>query len=598
MFGANAAPLHTQASYVHDTIGGCSRSACRSSAGDRTELISETYSGSPMGSGELQMNTQQISLERNRAGYTGVGGTGLSARVGRSTACLATLLAIALQLSAAAAMAATYYVDPGAGSDTNAGTAQAAPWKSVPGMSGASAWGSFTSGNKVPAGSVIEIKAGATFTGKRWVVDATYYQSGTSTSPITIRVSPSWGSGNVVIDGRGASVPAWNGGIQITNISYIVIAGADATRRLEIKNYSAHAGIMHYMSGNGSARAIGNQLKWFDCHHSSTYCIANAWQDSLLYEDGLAHDNGALEGGGTPSSGAGIAMGDVADATGNNNVIRRVVAYNNGSAAKVNDGSVSFGFQITGGVGTLFDSCEAYGNGRDGFDGGRADNAGNASMTFVNSYSHDNHEDGFGLNSGPTGNVTAVHINTIVARNGQANWTVYDGAHIEIYHSAGRASTANIHAFKSYSSWPAPTVKIRNSYLSTQSGGKQIHYYSPGTLGYPVFDSNYNLWVPNSSNSETFDDDKGGNYSAPPSWKGANDKFGATYIQAFINLAGDNYRLADSTGPANNVGTYLTSPSGVNVDRSGAARSNPPDIGPFGTGTGTGLAAPTNLRIL
>ena len=544
------------------------------------------------------MKTQQILLKQEGAVDRGARGQQIARLFKRSTIYLATMFAVTLQMSSASAIGATYYVDSVAGNDANAGSTQAAPWKSVPGMTGASAWGSFTSGNKIPAGSVIEIKAGAAFTGKRWVVDATYFQPGTAASPTTIRVSPSWGSGNVVIDGRGASVPAWNGGIQITNINYIIITGADATRRIEIKNYSAHAAIMHYMSGSGSSRALGNQLKWFDCHHSSNYCIANAWQDSLLYEDGLAHDNGALEGGGTPASGAGIAIGDVADATGNNNIIRRVVSYNNGSGAKNNDGSVSFGFQITGGVGTIFDSCEAYGNGRDGFDGGRADNAGNASMTFINSYSHDNHEDGFGLNSGPTGNVTAVHINTIAARNGQANWTIYDGAHIEIYHSAGRASSANIHAFKSYSNWPAPTVKIRNSYLSILSGGKQIHYYNPGALGYPVFDSDYNLWVPNSSNSEIFDDDKGGNYSNPPTWKGANDKFGAAYIQSFLNLASDNYHLADSTGPANNTGIYLTSPAGVNIDRSGTARSNPPGIGPFGTGTGSSLAAPTNLRVL
>lgn len=553
---------------------------------------------SPMGSGELQMNTQHIILEQQATFNTRVRGEQIARLVRRGTASFAALITFSLGMSSAGAFAATYYVDSISGNDANVGSTQAAPWKSVPGMTGASSWGSFSSGNKVPAGTVIEIKAGSTFSGKRWLIDSTYYQSGTASSPITIRVSPSWGSGGVVIDGRGASVPAWVGGIQITDLSFITITGADATRRIEIKNYSAHASIFHYRSGSGSIRAVGNQLKWFECHHSSNYCISNSWQDSLVYEDGLVRDNGALEGGGTPSSGTGVVMGDVADVTGNNNILRRVVSYNNGKGAGINDGSVSFGFQITGGVNTLFDSCEAYGNGRDGFDGGRADNAGNASMVFLNSSSHDNNEDGFGLNSGPTGNVTAIHINTIAARNGQANWTVYDGAHIEIYHSVGRASSANIHAFASFSSWPKPTIKIRNTYLSVQSGSTQIHYFNPGSLGYPIFDSNYNLWVPNAANSEAFDDDTGRNYTNPPAWKGANDKFGVAYTQAFVNLAGDNYRLADSTGPANNVGIYLTSPTGVNIDRSGVARSNPPDIGPFGTGTGSGLAAPTNLRIL
>jgi hypothetical protein len=533
------------------------------------------------------MNTQQISLEQENIFNVGVRGNQITRLVRRGTVALAALIFFALELAPASAFAATYYVDSVSGSDANAGTAQTAAWKSVPGMTGASSWGSFSSGNKIPAGTVIEIKAGSTWAGKRWLVDATYYSNGTATAPTTIKVSSTWGAGNVVINNAGASVPTYNGANQITGMSYIIITGADASRRIEFKGASAHATVFHYQPGSGSIRGIGNQLKWFECHSSSNYCIDNTWQDSFLYEDGLVHDNQT-----------GVVLGDVADVTGNNIVLRRITSYNNGKGARVNDGSVSFGFQITGGVNTLFDSCEAYGNGRDGFDGGRADNAGNASMTFLNSYSHDNGEDGFGLNSGPTGNVTAIHINTVAARNGQANWTTYDGAHVEVYHSVGRASSANFHAFSSYPGWPRPTMKLRNSYFSTTVGAEQVYYYNPDLNGYPIFDSNYNLWVPGSSNTERVDSTGSGNYNSPPTWKGANDKFGVAYTQAFVNLAGDNYRLADSTGPANNVGIYLTSPTGVNIDRSGVARSNPPDIGPFGTGTGSGLAAPTNLRVL
>lgn len=538
------------------------------------------------------MNTQHSILEQQATFNSGVRVEQIARLVGRGTVCFAALITFSLGMFSVGAVAATYYVDSISGSDANPGSTQAAPWKSVPGMTGASAWGAISAGNKVPAGSVIEIKAGATFTGKRWLVDATYYQTGTASSPTTIRVSPSWGSGNVVIDGSGASVPLYNGGVQVTDINYMIISGADATRRIEIKNYSAHAGILHYKSGDGSIRAVGNQLQWFECHHSANYCVSNAWQDALLYEDGLAHDNGALEGGGIPASGVGIIMGEAADATGNNNILRRVKSYDNGKGASQNDGSVSFGFQITGGVNTLFDRCEAYGNGRDGFDGGRADNAGNASMVFLNSYSHDNGEDGFGLNAGPTGNVTAIHINTVAARNGQANWTIYDGAHIEIYNSVGRASSANIHAFMVNT--PATTVKIRNSYMGVQSGGKQIHYYNPGLYGYPVFDSDYNLWVPNASNAEIFDDDQLTTYTAPITngWtRGANDKYGLSFAQAFTNVAGDDYHLANATGPANNAGIYLTSPAGVNIDRSGVTRANPPDIGIYEFGvTGVPLA--------
>lgn len=493
----------------------------------------------------------------------------------------ANLIATVFALSLSPALAATYYVDPQSGNDTNPGISKTAPWKSVPGMTGGSAWGAITSDKKVSAGTIIEIKAGAIFTGKRWVIDKTYYQTGTDTSPIIVRVSPTWDSGNVVIDGRGAIVPKWNGGIQVTDLSHIVITGVDAARRIEIKNYSAHANILHY-AGSETARATGNQLSWFDCHHSSNYCVSNARQDSLLYEDGIAHDSGALEGGGKPINGTGVIMGDGDDATGDNNVVRHVISYNNGHGATTNDGSVSFGFQISAGVNTLFDSCEAYGNGRDGFDGGRVDNNGNASMTFLNSSSHDNHEDGFGLSAGPTGNVTAIHINTIAVNNGQANWTIYDGARIEIYYAIGVASAANIHAFMSYANWPAPNVKIRNSYMGTINGGRQIHYYNQAKNGYPAFDSDHNLWVPSASHGDDFDDDGAASYITPPKWRGKHDKYGVTYKDATLS------RLADSARKPENAnryfGIYLTSPLGVNIDRKGKARPNPPTIGPFELG--------------
>jgi hypothetical protein len=328
-------------------------------------------------------------------------------------------------LGAAVAQSATYYVDPVMGNNANAGTSQTVAWRTIPGWSGSTSHGPFNSSNKVPVGTVIELKAGSQLNGGRLLVDGTYYALPASDAQrIRIQVSTTWGSGNFVIDGRGASVPQWNGGVQVTNISYVTIAGADASRRIEIKNYAGHSGILYYRSGTGSARSVGNQLLWFDVHHNSNYCVNTTWQDGMLIQDGFARDCGAIEGGASrPASGAGVIIGDVADAGGANNVVRRVKAYRNAVGAARNDGSIAFGFQHTGAMNLLFDSCEAYGNGRDGFDGGRADNAGDSSATFVNSYSHDNGEDGFALNSGPTGTVVARHINSIATRNGQANWT-------------------------------------------------------------------------------------------------------------------------------------------------------------------------------
>jgi len=513
---------------------------------------------------------------------------------------LAIFATMAFALCASApTWAAAYFVDPVSGNDSNAGTAQTSAWRSVPGMSGTTSWGAINSGNKVPAGSTIDIKAGSVFTGKRWLIDATYYQSGTSSGRTTIRVSPTWGAGNVVIDGKGATVPQYNGGVQVSSgMNYITLSGADQTRRLEIKNYSGHAAVLFYQGNGPTTRAVWNEFKWFDVHNNSSNGIATDWQDSLLVEDGLTHDNGALEGAGVGTDGAGMLIGDADDAGGANNVIRRVKAYNNGAGANPNDGSIAIGFQQTGSTNLLFDSCEAYGNGRDGFDGGRADNAGDSSLTFVNNYSHDNGEDGFGLNGGPTGNVVAKHINTISVRNGQSNWNVYDGAHIELYNSVGLASAVNFSAFASYSGWPVPTIKVRNSYLRVLSSGRQVQYYNTAA-GWPPFDTDYNVWAPSAGNSERWDNATTASYSAPPTWIGLHDKLGIANVQAFVNVAADDYRLADSTGPANKAGVYISSPSVALYDRAGVLRTNPPDIGAyqFGSGASTRLPAPGNLRV-
>jgi hypothetical protein len=476
--------------------------------------------------------------------------------------------------------AGTFFVDSAAGNDRNSGATKASAWKTVPGMAGAISWGAISESNKIQPGTTIEIKAGSRFVGKRWTIDKIYYAPGTAAAPTTIRVSGEWGSGNVVIDGRGAAVPKWNGGVQITDMSYIIISGADNIRRLEIKNFSGHSNILHY-NGSETSRGVGNQLKWFDCHHSTEYCANNIWQDDLLYEDGLAHHNGALEGEPIPKSGTGVLMGGASDATGDRNVIRRVSAYKNGLGAKANDGSVSFGFQVTGGKDTLFEDCEAYENGRDGFDAGRADNKGDASMKFLNSSSYKNKEDGFGLNAGPIGQVSAIHINSIASYNGQANWTIYDGAKVEIYHAAGRASNANFHAFVSNPGWPSPKIKIRNSYFSAIPGGKQIQYYNASKNGFPIIDSDFNSWIPGISDREIFDDHFNGSYISRPSWMGQHDRIGIKHLEAILNLIGENWRIPKSIKPLRNSGIYLNSPNGVNFDRYGNARANPPDVGPF-----------------
>lgn len=77
---------------------------------------------------------------------------------------------------------------------------------------------------------------------------------------------------------------------RITSIEYITLTGADASRRIEVKNYSAHAAVLFY-APSSAARASGNEFRWFNVHHNSTYGVDIAWQDNGLFADGVARAN-------------------------------------------------------------------------------------------------------------------------------------------------------------------------------------------------------------------------------------------------------------------------------------------------------------------
>src|SRR5258708_37166387 len=70
-----------------------------------------------------------------------------------------TALLIALY-DAAAAQAATYYIDYAGGSDAGSGTSKTTPWQHVPGMNGCS--GNCASANPQPGDSII-LKGGVTW---------------------------------------------------------------------------------------------------------------------------------------------------------------------------------------------------------------------------------------------------------------------------------------------------------------------------------------------------------------------------------------------------------------------------------------------------
>lgn len=115
--------------------------------------------------------------------------------------------------------ATTYYIDHGAGNDSLGGTTTGTAWKSIPGTrdtgNTADLVSSYGGGvvstiNKVPAGTIFKIKSGTTWDstdGGYISITSSWYDDASAASPIIFQVDTTWGSGQVVYDASGITVP-------------------------------------------------------------------------------------------------------------------------------------------------------------------------------------------------------------------------------------------------------------------------------------------------------------------------------------------------------------------------------------------------------
>jgi hypothetical protein len=198
------------------------------------------------------------------------------------------------------------------------------------------------------------------------------------------------------------------------------------------------------------------------------------------------------------------------------------------------------------------------------------------------------------------------YINSIALNNSQSGWNIYNGPIVGIYHSVAHNNGAqtsfggNILTFAE-AGYPPPNITLRNNIFFQPKAFAQIGMYrSEG--GNPIIDSDYNIYVPRSSNTEIgFDYPYGisSNYNNPPSFIGPNDKVGIAYDPGFVSSASktnydaNDYRLSGGSSIAADAGVVLTGVAGADKDRDENGRGTPPDIGAYELGAANVLAAPS-----
>jgi hypothetical protein len=163
----------------------------------------------------------------------------------------------------ATAHAATYYVDPVAGNNANAGTSPATAWSNPPGTRNtqdsdffSSSWGPITTSNKLRCGDIVLLKGGSTQTsshGGAWRLDSNYYSTScTASSPMQLRVATAgeWpgSNGHFTLNGAGITATCLNNCgdvralVAIETLGGIEVKGISGSQRLVIRD-SASKGV-------------------------------------------------------------------------------------------------------------------------------------------------------------------------------------------------------------------------------------------------------------------------------------------------------------------------------------------------------------------
>ena len=499
------------------------------------------------------------------------------------------------------ANAATYYVNPVSGNDASAGTAVTSAWKTIPGTRTTNNsnylrtnWGLITSANRVKAGDIINVAGGTTMTstiGGSLLISSDFYDDGTSALPITIKVFTTTGFGTTgpFTYNAAGMTPTWNGGsIDVLFRNFIRIQGIGATSRFHLTNSTAANSLQ--VIGTSTNPIKGFSLSFAEVSLSPFRGVMLAWANDWTISNVISRNHGNF----------GFDIGGSADQTNNNGLIVDSEAHSINYTGCAGAQGLCHGFGLFGSTNITFRNCKARNNGRDGFDFGSVGNNATSTALVVNSESYDNGEDGFGANGSSEQSSkmnTYYYVNSVAFNNGAAGWQVYEAADVYLYHVIAHHNGnqsgfgGNFMFYSNVSGTDTWTTKItmRNSIGYKPKSYANVYSYQAN--GRPtVIDSDYNIFVPRTSDTETFAETPwatGFTYSSPPAWVGPHDKLGLASNPVFTaisttSFAGNNYRLLNASGSAYNAGLFTNvAPSAILQDKVNVTRANPPDIGMY-----------------
>lgn len=354
--------------------------------------------------------------------------------------------------------AATYYIDFAAGTDTNNGTTSSTPWKTFPGVMSncntstptwqQTSWGggTFSSTNKVPAGTTFKLKPGTTYNstvGQCIWLNPVYYNEGSLASPIRFELDTAQGAGVVTFDGSGIAVTI---ALILSQIDGIQFDGKIA-QGITVSNSTMMGFHVKEKAGAGAAvlDCSFRYMKFFNNGTSflTDFAGSGAGQLSVRKAIGCTIDNIELDGDNNFING--VLLGD-GHMTVTNTTVSNSVAYNHQGDIVDNDAGI--GFKALNGQVTFTDDI-SYSNLK-GFDLGAVQPDGaDLTYTVINALAYANYW-GMNFNNGDnsSANVNFYVINSIIRDNTLMGMLVYAGPYnLYVVHNVvsnnGSASTFN-----------------------------------------------------------------------------------------------------------------------------------------------------------